>query len=77
MKRLNGLDWVAGAILVIGGINWGMIGLFDINLVSALFGEMTILTRVVYVLVGLSALYVAVSGLSTSTYDNTRRVVHQ
>jgi uncharacterized membrane protein YuzA (DUF378 family) len=59
MKIFNGLDWTALVLLVVGGLNWGMIGAFNIDLVSSLFGEMTMLTRVVYGLVGISALYSA------------------
>ena len=52
----SALDWVAGVLLVIGGLNWGLVGLFDFNLVSAIFGTGAF-SRVIYVLVGLSALY--------------------
>lgn len=57
MKNLNAFDWVALVLLVVGGVNWGMISLFDMDLVSTLFGDMTMLTRVVYGAVGVSALY--------------------
>lgn len=57
MKNLNVFDWVALILLIIGGLNWGMISLFNVDLVSSLFGIMTTLTRIVYGLVGLSALY--------------------
>jgi uncharacterized membrane protein YuzA (DUF378 family) len=57
MKHLNAFDWVALALLIVGGFNWGMIGLFNIDLVSSLFGAMTTLTRIVYGIVGFSALY--------------------
>ncbi len=40
-------------ITVIGAINWGLIGLFDFNLVEMIFGHMTILSRIIYTLVGL------------------------
>ena len=66
MKNLDVLDWIALVLLVIGGINWGMIGAFDIDLVGSLFGVMTMLSRVVYGLVGLSALY-SIYTLSTKT----------
>jgi uncharacterized membrane protein YuzA (DUF378 family) len=49
--------WVAIVLSVIGALNWGLVGLFDFNLVSALFGPMSTLSRVVYVLVGLGGLY--------------------
>lgn len=44
-------------LTIIGAINWGLIGFFDFNLVSALFGEGSALSRIVYGLVGLTGLY--------------------
>jgi uncharacterized membrane protein YuzA (DUF378 family) len=44
-------------LLIVGGLNWGLVGLFGFDLVAALFGEMTLLSRVVYALVGVSALW--------------------
>jgi hypothetical protein len=44
-------------LLVIGGLNWGLVGLFDYNLVSGLFGSWPMVERIVYILVGLSAVY--------------------
>lgn len=49
---------VAYMLLWVGGLNWGLVGLFDFNLVEALFG-MSALTNLVYVLVGVSAVYSA------------------
>ena len=61
MKRLNALDWVAIVMLVIGGLNWGLVGLFQYDLVAAIFGgTASLAARIVYILVGLSAVYVAV-----------------
>lgn len=57
LMRMSALDWVSRILVIIGGLNWGLIGLFRWNLVSAIFGEGTALTNVVYVLVGLAALY--------------------
>ncbi len=59
MKILN---WVTFVLVVVGGVNWGLVGLFDFNLVAAIFGDMSMLTRLVYDLVGLSAIYMAVMG---------------
>ena len=58
MRKLNVLDWIAIALVIIGGVNWGLVGLFGFDLVAFLFGMMTALSRIIYVLVGLSALYV-------------------
>ena len=44
-------------LLIVGGLNWGLVGLFSFDLVAALFGEMSALSRIVYVLVGISALW--------------------
>jgi uncharacterized protein len=51
------------ALIIIGGINWGLIGFFDYNLVDQLFGVGSVLSRIIYALVGLSAVYVAVMKL--------------
>lgn len=60
MNKLNTLDWIAIVLLVVGGLNWGLVGFFDFDLVAAIFGDMSGLSRVVYALVGLSAVYTAV-----------------
>jgi hypothetical protein len=51
--------WMALLLLIVGGLNWGLVGAFNFNLVSALLGDMSMISRAVYVLVGLSAIYVA------------------
>ena len=53
---MNTLYKVALGLIIIGAINWGMVGVFDVNLVSLLFGKDTILTNLVYALVGISGL---------------------
>ncbi len=61
MRRLNALDWIALVLLIIGGLNWGLVGFFTFDLVAWIFGgEAAIVSRIVYALVGLSAIYVAV-----------------
>ncbi|OYX43451.1 DUF378 domain-containing protein [Candidatus Saccharibacteria bacterium 32-49-12] len=54
---MRAVNIVALVLLVIGGLNWGLVGLFEYDLVAALFGDMSVLSRIVYVLVGLAALY--------------------
>jgi uncharacterized membrane protein YuzA (DUF378 family) len=51
------VNYVTLALLIVGGVNWGLIGLFNFDLVAALFGEMSALSRVVYTVVGASALW--------------------
>jgi uncharacterized membrane protein YuzA (DUF378 family) len=47
---------IAYVLVIIGAINWGLIGFFGFDLVASIFGEMTIASRIVYALVGISAL---------------------
>ncbi|MCI8401213.1 MAG: DUF378 domain-containing protein [Lachnospiraceae bacterium] len=54
----KGLDYLILAIVIIGAVNWGLIGFFQFNLVSFLFGEMTMFARIVYAVVGIAGLYV-------------------
>ena len=51
------IDKIALALIVIGALNWGLIGIFRFNLVDAIFGSMSILSRIVYILVGISGLW--------------------
>lgn len=55
------IDVLAAVLVIVGGLNWGLVGLFGFDLVAALFGDMTGPSRLVYVLVGLGAAYQAVS----------------
>ncbi|MDB4977904.1 MAG: hypothetical protein JWM56_90 [Candidatus Peribacteria bacterium] len=59
MHALTTLDRIALSLLIIGGVNWGLIGFFEFDLISALFGPVAALSKIIYGLVGLSALYVA------------------
>ena len=51
------IDKIALVLIIIGALNWGLIALFEFDLVAAIFGEMTIWSRIVYGLVGLSGLW--------------------
>lgn len=53
----KGLDYTALAIVIIGAVNWGLIGFFRFDLVAFLFGDMTLLSRIVYAAVGICGLY--------------------
>ncbi len=55
------LDVIAAVLLVIGGLNWGLVGVLGVDLVAALFGELSPLSRTVYALVGVCALYQALT----------------
>ncbi|WP_294350435.1 DUF378 domain-containing protein [uncultured Clostridium sp.] len=51
------LDIIAFILVLVGAINWGLIGFFEFDLVATLFGEMTTFSRIVYGLVGIAGLY--------------------
>lgn len=56
-SRFNALDWIAQLLLIVGGINWGLVGLFNVDLVATIFGSGSLISRVVYILVGVAALW--------------------
>lgn len=60
MSKLSALDWIALILLVIGGLNWLLVGLFSFDLVAAIFGSMSVVARIVYVIVGLCAIYMLI-----------------
>ena len=59
MKKMNAADWVGMILILVGALNWGLVGLFKFDLVETIFGDMSALSRIVYSLVGISAVYVA------------------
>lgn len=50
-------DYTALTIIIVGAINWGLIGFFDFNLVNFIFGDLLWLSRIIYALVGIAGLY--------------------
>lgn len=54
---MKALDYTAITVVIIGAINWGLIGFFQFNLVDFIFGEMSWLSRIIYSLVGICGLY--------------------
>ena len=58
--RYGPLDWISMILLIVGGLNWGLVGLFNLDLVATLFGPLSLVSRVVYILVGLAAIYAIV-----------------
>ena len=55
--RLGALDRAALILLIIGGLNWALVGAFQLNLVTVLFGPSSTLSRIVYILIGVAAGY--------------------
>ena len=57
MKDMKIIDTIALILVIIGAINWGLIGIFEFNLVDTIFGIGSAVSRVIYTLVGLSGLW--------------------
>ena len=57
MNKLNYIDWLSIVLVIVGALNWGLVGIFKFDLVAAIFGDMSAISRVVYSLVGLAAVY--------------------
>lgn len=55
--KLNVLDWIAIVLVIVGGLNWGLVGIFNFDLVATIFGDMSVISRIVYTLVGVAALW--------------------
>jgi uncharacterized membrane protein YuzA (DUF378 family) len=53
---MRAINTITLLLLIIGGLNWGLVGLFGFDLVATIFGEMSMLSRIVYALVGISAI---------------------
>jgi uncharacterized protein len=60
MRKLTTLDWIALVLIIVGALNWGLIGIFAFDLVAAIFGAMSVLARIIYTLVGAAAIYILV-----------------
>lgn len=60
MKMLKNIALI---LVIVGGLNWGLVGLLSFDLVATILGEMSVISRAVYVLVGLSAVYLAIASL--------------
>jgi uncharacterized protein len=58
------ISMIAMILVIVGGLNWGLVGFFNFDLVATIFGVMSFLSRVVYILVGLSAIYLAFTAWS-------------
>ena len=70
------LTWIALILLIVGGLNWLLVGAFNFDLVAAVFGDMSPLSRIVYIVVGLSALCILfISAKLTRSIDNRSAAV--
>lgn len=70
----KGLDYTILTIAIIGAINWGLVGFFKIDLVNMIFGNMTIISRVIYAVIGLCGLYlVSLYGRVTNALNGQQK----
>jgi uncharacterized membrane protein YuzA (DUF378 family) len=60
--KLNWLDIISLVLVIVGGLNWGLVGLFNYDLVAQIFGSVPVVKNIVYDLVGLAAIYLAIIG---------------
>jgi uncharacterized protein len=67
---LSPVDWAGVVLLIIGGLTWGLVGLYNFNVVTAIFGEMTFISRMIYVLVGLAGVW-SIVALATHLHQHT------
>ena len=65
MKKMNIMDWIVMILVIVGGLNWGLVGIFKYDLVAHIFGNDTTAmgARIIYTLVGLSALWMLIKSL--------------
>ena len=67
----KGLGYTILTIAIIGAINWGLVGFFKLDLVNMIFGDMTIISRIIYAIIGLCGLYlVSLYGRVTNAMNN-------
>ncbi len=68
--KMSGMNMVVWILLFVGGLNWGLVGAFDFNLVDTIFGVGSAIGRIVYVLVGLAAVW-SLFGMFSKGNDST------
>ena len=66
---MNALRITAYILTLVGALNWGLVGIFGFDLVAAIFGDMTLMSRILYSLVGISAIVTALTVHHCNTYE--------
>lgn len=66
MGKKKAIDWIALAFTVIGGLNWGLVGFLQMDLVAMVFGDMMYVSKAIYILVGISAAYIGITAFRCS-----------
>jgi len=75
MAVRNPVDLIALILVIVGGLNWGLVGLFDFNLVDTIFGTGSTLSKIVYMIVGIAALYMIYFTVRAETYQTHETTV--
>ena len=70
------VDLIALILVIVGGLNWGLIGLFNFDLVATIFGAGSMLSRIVYIVVGLASLYMIYFAVKDTTKMSTHTATH-
>ncbi|HLD60545.1 MAG TPA: DUF378 domain-containing protein [Patescibacteria group bacterium] len=68
-ERFNALDWISLILVIVGAINWGLVGLFQYNLIAEIFGIGSTVSRVIYALVGVGGLYTLATATKMGSYN--------
>jgi len=55
--KMNIVSWIVVVLVIIGALNWGLVGIFNFDLVKSIFGDMSVVSRIIYSLVGVAGLY--------------------
>ncbi len=71
MNNLRIIHYLALVLVIVGAINWGLVGLFNVNLVSQLFGTVPMLEKLTYILIGASGIVLALTKLM-NVHSNPR-----
>ena len=66
--RNNFISWLAFILVIVGAINWGLVGFFAFDLVATLFGPMSTVSRIVYGLVGVAGIYLLIDRLTVRNH---------
>lgn len=75
-RASRGIGWLATVLVIVGALNWGLVGLFGFNLVAAIFGHFPYLARAIYVVVGIAGLYSIYFTLTLSHDAHEPRSLH-
>jgi len=75
-RASRGIGWLATVLVIVGAVNWGLVGLFGFNLVAELFGHLPFVARAIYVLVGMAGLYLIYFTWALSHDAHERRPLH-